>query len=559
MERLKSERSPPRPGSNQSVSVSARGRDFFFPLLWIPYALLVHRFWFVTDDAFISFRFAKNWAQGHGPRFNLGDQVPVDGYSNFLWVAVNAVVEYLGGNILFWPLVISFACGSLLLYLVFITLRRRLNLSARTAFLATLLLSCSPPFAVWSTSGLATMPFSLLLFLAFERLILRKEGIGVITGAAAGLALSLIRVEGVYWALLLGPLAVVSRRLASQKVLRPLLIYLGLVLAGYAIYLAWHYSYYQTFLSNTFYVKVFLSKAVLVRGLNYVIHQHLTFLPLFLAVPGFLSALRRDRRPVGIPVILMWAGMVSYAVVVGGDFMAMARFLVPGLPFTVILTGWLLADLRAKVKSRLDPFSAIAMILVGVGLFPAWNNHLVPFLVRQKYRFRYDIPVYYSEYDQWMSQKRNVQTWSIIGQALQSYARSSDTIVLAPIGAIGYYSGIYVHDTCGLTNREFASRKAPDQLKSPGHDKCVAEAYFLGKKPDLLDPTLYPESLVPSAIKARRRGELAQEYIGDFAPAPGFNEESLYLVIMRRIPDGADREQAWEEAIRRLQTLPGHR
>ena len=36
------------------------------------------------DDAFISFRYAENFAQGKGLVFNSGERV--EGYSNFLWV-----------------------------------------------------------------------------------------------------------------------------------------------------------------------------------------------------------------------------------------------------------------------------------------------------------------------------------------------------------------------------------------------------------------------------------------------------------------------------------------
>ena len=40
--------------------------------------------WFLTDDAFISFRYARNLLEGHGLVFNPGERV--EGYSNFLWV-----------------------------------------------------------------------------------------------------------------------------------------------------------------------------------------------------------------------------------------------------------------------------------------------------------------------------------------------------------------------------------------------------------------------------------------------------------------------------------------
>ena len=71
------------------------GRDWIaFVVAWIPYSLLTYRFWHNIDDAFISFRYAKNWAMGYGPRYNLGPQQPEEGYSNFLWVVVCTFIEY---------------------------------------------------------------------------------------------------------------------------------------------------------------------------------------------------------------------------------------------------------------------------------------------------------------------------------------------------------------------------------------------------------------------------------------------------------------------------------
>ena len=40
--------------------------------------------WFVCDDAFISFCYARNLLEGHGLVYNPGEYV--EGYSNFLWV-----------------------------------------------------------------------------------------------------------------------------------------------------------------------------------------------------------------------------------------------------------------------------------------------------------------------------------------------------------------------------------------------------------------------------------------------------------------------------------------
>ncbi len=45
---------------------------------------LIHVTWFLTDDAFISFRYARNLLEGQGLVFNLCEYVA--GYSNLLWV-----------------------------------------------------------------------------------------------------------------------------------------------------------------------------------------------------------------------------------------------------------------------------------------------------------------------------------------------------------------------------------------------------------------------------------------------------------------------------------------
>ena len=49
------------------------------------------------DDAYIAYRYAENWARGLGPVFNSGERV--EGYSDFLWVALLTPVARLGGNV----------------------------------------------------------------------------------------------------------------------------------------------------------------------------------------------------------------------------------------------------------------------------------------------------------------------------------------------------------------------------------------------------------------------------------------------------------------------------
>ena len=50
----------------------------------------------VQDDAFISFRYAKNLANGSGLVFNSGERV--EGYTNFLWTLILWIPEHFGWN-----------------------------------------------------------------------------------------------------------------------------------------------------------------------------------------------------------------------------------------------------------------------------------------------------------------------------------------------------------------------------------------------------------------------------------------------------------------------------
>ena len=49
----------------------------------------------VAEDAFISFRFARNLVEGYGLVWNPGEP-PVEGYTNFLWLMLAALLLRLG-------------------------------------------------------------------------------------------------------------------------------------------------------------------------------------------------------------------------------------------------------------------------------------------------------------------------------------------------------------------------------------------------------------------------------------------------------------------------------
>jgi hypothetical protein len=165
-------------------------------LLCLVLFLFAWHFWFVGDDAFISFRYARNWAQGQGLRYNPGVDPPVEGFSNFLWTACMAAIHLAGLDMVVLAPWISLLLAFVLVALVYRYLLRIFGPRGHVPLLGTLFLVLFPAFSLWTTGGLETMLFVLLLFLAFERLLGgAAKPRGWPAGTAAGL-LALTRPEG---------------------------------------------------------------------------------------------------------------------------------------------------------------------------------------------------------------------------------------------------------------------------------------------------------------------------------------------------------------------------
>ena len=130
------------------------------------------------DDAYISLRIARNWVELGAPVFNAfelgpGGQ-PVEGFSNLLWTALLAALYQAGASFpdFLGPLQLSLAMGVLIVQLRFVTSELRLGRAGECA--SVVLLATSAPFVAWSTGGMETTLFTLLLT-AFSVGLLRKE------------------------------------------------------------------------------------------------------------------------------------------------------------------------------------------------------------------------------------------------------------------------------------------------------------------------------------------------------------------------------------------------
>ncbi|MBI5708987.1 MAG: hypothetical protein HZC42_01600, partial [Candidatus Eisenbacteria bacterium] len=179
--------------------VDPRG-PFLVPLL----LLLAARLWawmllpLASEDAYITFRYARNLAAGHGLLYNPGARIM--GFSSPPWALWSALGYGLLRDPVAWARWTSLAADALTLLLVGTMLARRASAGARAgAWCFTLFFAAWPFFAVVSASGLESASMLCLVALA-ATLTGRGSALG---GPALG-ALALWRPEGMAAALVLG-------------------------------------------------------------------------------------------------------------------------------------------------------------------------------------------------------------------------------------------------------------------------------------------------------------------------------------------------------------------
>ncbi len=528
------------------------------------YAIGVYRFWFLCDDAYITFRYSRNWATAPGLVFNPGEFPPVEGYSNFLWMLMVAGVEAVGGPIEWLVPLASAASGAVLLWRVHHVLRHHLGVGDVPALLASMTLALAPAVGVWATSGLATMPFTLLVFLLFERLVFVRDPLDWAIPALAGMGLALIRTEGIAWVAVITALSLVARardgldlRDHGQRLVRAMVP----VLALYAMYSAWRFQYFGTLVPNTALVKVGFGPDLVFRGLKYLGVFWLTCLvPMGSLLPA-AWLIRGERAGAWLAIALLALAFPAYAVVVGGDFMPFGRLILPGLPLGALLLGGGLQQLLRRQDARAVWGAGLGMVLVGV--LPSFDVHLVPERVRELLHFRLSDKEYLSEVNRWDNQRQNTEGFTQRGLALAQVAEPGDTVVAAAVGAVGYFSDLEVLDQHGLVTKEVAYRPLPPGASkhSPGHDKHVRPEFFVKYEPRFL----YARAVEGKLAAGRMKDTLDQwdidvrvmdRYVPDWfeVTLPDQKKRTFLFVVRLRAP-GEDPAKLWNDFSARRRAL----
>lgn len=448
----------------------------------VPFAWLTYRFNWLVDDAFISFRYARHLAQGHGLRYNLDEHPPVEGYSNFLWVLLLAPFEFCSRSAAVASRAISVVCGVAIVWRAIRFMKIRLDLPLIPLILGGLFLATLPPLTVWSTSGLETVPFALVVFLAFEFLVADPSRVRVLAGGITLVVLVLLRIDGMVWAgIVIGLAWVVAASRQSKSSARSVFHCAAIAGAAVVTMTVFRLLYFGWPLPNTVYAKVGLTPLALERGILYVLSLALTFPHIAIVAVTALFSRGSLAVSAGRQGSLVVVCGCCYAASAGGDWMAMGRHLIPVLPFAAIAFATQINGLWKRLPAAAIAVSAVALIL---SLLPGFNIHVVPRTVRQAFAF---LPTPFSshltEYETWKVERDNSVKRIQLGRALRRHTKPGESLIALGIGAVGYYSDLKIYDPAGLVNVEVAHRDAPRRRVAAGHDKAVDRPFFFKYKP----------------------------------------------------------------------------
>lgn len=316
---------------------------------------------FLCDDAYISFRYARNLKDGFGLIYNPGEWV--EGYTNFSWTVLLAATWWLGiGPETSAPIYTSLftaGCFGLVGWLAARPKRDRWDVAV---VIALSLWATNRTVAMWTTSGLETRLFTLFILTAFATSRSSTRRATWATSFALGFA-ELTRPE----ALLFGPLILGWTTLRAWRANGFDRTDLIARWTPYTLIVAAHFAFrivtYGALLPNTFAAK---GKELWIEGGLYWASGAFVEYGLFLLLPlGLIGAIDRWRRhddDLHILGAVLVALHMVFVIRVGGDHFEYRLLDIAFALLAVAVADGLLA--LARVARRAGP----AVLVVGTAL-----------------------------------------------------------------------------------------------------------------------------------------------------------------------------------------------
>ncbi|MGX7828397.1 hypothetical protein ACTG9Q_25235 [Actinokineospora sp. 24-640] len=392
--------------------------------------------WFFTiDDAFITFRYSENLAEGSGPVWNLGED-PVEGFTNFAWMLWHTPFAWLG-----LPLETVAKVTSLLIGLAVVALLatqpggRLGRLVAAGAFLLFV------PTYFHVTGGLETVAFAAVLLRAVVvgLRVLDGRPVRVWEPPALLLLAGMLRPEGAVAAL-----PALAVWLWHNRRERAAWVWTAAAAVVGGAYFAWRWSFYGHPFPNTFYVKF----GNVAAGGLWLWATAIALAPLLVLT---LSLLARSstRRAGALIVSTVAAAYLTYAVS-GPTMDYVHRFAFHAFPVLCLGAGLAVSGWRPRW------LAAVAGVAAVVGVAAAGVR--VPDLSV--------IAVYGPDL-----QRAHVAIGRGLAQA--GVPAEARTIAVSDAGAIPYYSDWTTIDYIGLNSEPIAHGANPTDVVTAARPTVV--------------------------------------------------------------------------------------
>jgi hypothetical protein len=461
------------------------------------FELFEKRWYCLFDDAMISMRYARNWVEGHGLVWNIGERV--EGYSNPLWTAIMAGVHLLPLPDRLMSLAVQCLCVVIGLGYVWATYRlgRSAGLTRAVSTGGSAVTAIYYPLTHWNLQGMEQGLLCLLLVggAAVAIRAWQKAKVSVLAGVLFALALATRADAFVPLAAMIVGGAVRYRRMRAPA------FSAAIALIVFGAFGAIRWQYYGSFWPNTYYLKLGLPfgfrLGVLAPNFFSVTLDRLgiVFVGSCILVP---AAMRVSFR---WDLFTVFLSTVAYTIWVGGDAWPYDRFICPAIPFAglALAHGYerfivFLAGDEARPRTPRRP-----------GLVPIAAVVLAFSMNEARVREWLRADVFY--------RSANVQNTCI---AIAILDRTTEEARVATFwaGAIPYFSRRYAIDVLGKSDPHIAREVPPtlDVRIGPGHNKFDFEYSLLKRDADVLDMaggTLWPDLTEYPWFQTAFRGDQA--------------------------------------------------
>ncbi len=464
------------------------------------------------EDAAMLMRYAQHLADGQGIVWNIGEH-PVDGATDFLFMAASAALIKLGLTVGQAVRGIGFASHLLPVLLVYWTNRRIHNANIPFSILSGLYLVVGTGLSY--VSAYFGTPFFALAAASTWTLglvLIQKENprFGLILAfALSGLVTGLIRPEGVILASLM-LLAIIFMRLADDSPLSfwerarvrgvfSIIITFGAVflLLGGAYFL-WRWNYFGYPLPNPFYKKGGSGLYWDSYNASLLNLLRLCFPVAIAFILGFRS---RETTKQTIAYLIPILGFAAAFVLISDEMNYGARFQYALVPIALMSWTPLVRGLSFSKQDQLSgrergAYFIALMVLSGGLVYYSWYQNC-----------------FLTSYQQTCARPYERDGRYDMGKLLAEYRGKGYVIATTEAGLLPYYSGWDAIDTWGLNDQFIA------------HNGSLTAEYLDQYKPEIIMFHDYYSPLVPPKLT---EANLAQRWFGmtitmkDYAEANGY-------------------------------------